>query len=389
MKQGALGEFVQETFEILKTGQDFSELRLVFGASAPWKVKQMLQHVEGVDTDIFDSKIIREVLDSKSERVWCSHDELVENERDFLPERGCVVPVPINDAVTTCLLLGRSELQSDFVSADLSKIRTFAEIMGMAITQACLRQVRDQDQKSLREFELATGIQRNLLPIRTPACVPHYDVCIRHFSAGQISGDYVEFRPLADGSWIGTVIDVMGKGVSAALLAAIYRMAFLTHARQQTPIDEAMRQINNALHEQFGGLTHFITSTIIRIDPKTHLLEQVNAGHCPTMLVRENSDLETMGATGAPLGLFSDTHYTIERKTLEEGDGIVLVTDGCYEWTQGSDFFGWERLENLVCAMEGNGGLLWDELQRMISKHVQTEDRKDDETFFSLKRKRL
>lgn len=390
VKQGALTEFVGHVFDILKTGQDFSDLRLIFSAATTLRVKEMLRSIKEVDQGAMDSILMRRVLNDKIERLWSHHGELDASDRAYYPEQGCMVPVQINEQVSACLLIGRSAGSQAFAASDLSKLRTFAEILGMAITQACLRYERDHHQRALREFELATDIERKLLPIRTPAHVEGYQVCIRHYSADQVSGDYVELLPLADGRWLGTIIDVMGKGVSAALLAAIYRTLFLAHASANpSDLGEMMMSMNRTLSQQFGGLGHFITSTLIRLDVQEHCVEIVNAGHCPAVLIRKHGLIDLLKASGPPLGLFSGASYVSDKRILAEDDSLYLFTDGCYEWHQRSNLFGWDRLVNLAYSMrEGQANAFWERLQKMIAEHVAPSQRKDDETLMCLKRKK-
>lgn len=383
----SLRDFVNQLLQTLRNGQDFDSIRIMLASNAPWFIKRQLSSLRGVEMDSFSSNVLRRSLGKHEEVVWNHVEELTREESEFLNARGCSMPVLINGETAACLLVGRRASAAPFISADLSKLRTFSELLGMVLTEACLRRVRDRDQKALREFEIATDIQRNLLPIRTPVNIPAYDLCIRHNSAEQISGDYVELLKIDKTCWCGAIIDVMGKGVSAALLATMFRTAFITLAGRQEPLEAIMSTLNTILHKQIGGLSLFITCTLIRLNVKTHRIELVNAGHCPSLFLKKNQDMESLDASGPPLGLFASQDYTCDERSMEVGDTLMLVTDGCYEWTEMGEPYGWERFRNLAFAsLPGNPAHFWDYLQRMISANVQREQRCDDETFLSIRR---
>ena len=71
-----------------------------------------------------------------------------------------------------------------------------------------------------REIELASEIQRQILPKGTPE-VPGYELAGWNRPARHIGGDYYDFFRLAHGRSCGLVLgDVSGKGVPAALLVS-------------------------------------------------------------------------------------------------------------------------------------------------------------------------
>jgi sigma-B regulation protein RsbU (phosphoserine phosphatase) len=59
-------------------------------------------------------------------------------------------------------------------------------------------------------------------------------------------------------------------------------------------------------------------------------VELCNAGHLPVLLVR-GSKIQSMEATGLPLGMFCSEKFTIDRIRLNHGDRLVLFTDGIFE----------------------------------------------------------
>jgi sigma-B regulation protein RsbU (phosphoserine phosphatase) len=113
-------------------------------------------------------------------------------------------------------------------------------------------------------------------------------------------------------------------------------------------------------------------------------LEIGSAGHLPAVLLRK-SGVETVPATGVPLGMFSDGQYEIRKTSLEPGDSLILYTDGLSETRNpGGIEYGNERVsrfcagrhsaspEDLVSAYRNDvssfaaGGPLTDDLTLLV-----------------------
>lgn len=383
----SLRVFVSKALDLLQSGHGFDNVRLILSEHASKTIQQQLLNLHGVESHEWLGPTVRKVITMQQERRWHNAHSLDESEKSRLLDHGMAVPIFANNACVATLMVAATAKSPLFGAADLSKVRTFGELVGIAIAQSHLRRERERDLRHLREYEIATDIQRNLLPVRTPVSVEGYRVCIRHHSAGPISGDYCEFAPLPDGSWIGTIIDVMGKGVSAALMGSMYRTAFLSHLRLGSSLEDMLASINQALWEQLSGLTYFITATLVCLEPTSGHLEHINAGHCPSLLLKGKLPAQRLEPSGPPLGLFPKQRYRSSHLQLEPDDVLMMVTDGCFEWEEAGQLYGWERFCTLARgATETEPEVFWCELQHMIDVHVPSKKRKDDETFFYLRR---
>ena len=70
----------------------------------------------------------------------------------------------------------------------------------------------------------------------------------------------------------------------------------------------------------------------------------VNAGHTPGLL-RYNSDISELPATGLPLGLFAASTYEAPTAAVPRGGALLLVSRGVVEATHKKEEFGLERLK--------------------------------------------
>ena len=200
----------------------------------------------------------------------------------------------------------------------------------------------------------------------------------------------MEVRQNSDGEYLGCVIDVMGKGVSAAILAGIFRSQFIAYSlRTRAPLGGFLERCNRALEIQLGDATMFITAYVFRLDPKTNEFAYSAAGHPPALLFRKDGSESQLQSEGPPIGLFEDATYKESSITLDPGDRIVLVTDGLYEWTDGKTIFGWDEMLDWFREHRGEtADVIWDKMnEKMIAARREINiEQEDDETLLILTR---
>ena len=191
------------------------------------------------------------------------------------------------------------------------------------------------------DLDLATRIQKGLLPpchVRTQ----HWDAHYLYEPAGPVGGDYCELlTPCDDGSLFFAVGDVAGKGVAASLLMTHLSAIFRSLLSLRFPIAEVMARANRLFCESTTG-SQYATLACGFTTPNE--IEIANAGHCRPLLLRRGG-AERLEPAGVPLGLFCGAEYPVFRATLDEGDTLVLYSDGVTETEDpdGNDF-GEERL---------------------------------------------
>jgi serine phosphatase RsbU (regulator of sigma subunit) len=187
------------------------------------------------------------------------------------------------------------------------------------------------------DLELARDVQRGFLPQRLPA-VAGYEFFCHYESAYEIGGDYYDFIPLPvsqDGSPRVAILlgDVAGKGVVAALLmaklSADARFCILT----EPDLAAAVTRLNS-LMLQSGISDRFVTLVAAILDPGSHTVTLVNAGH-PSPLIyhgvtRTVAEAISNDIAGLPLGV-DDFEYTSCQVSLAPGDSILAYTDGVTE----------------------------------------------------------
>jgi sigma-B regulation protein RsbU (phosphoserine phosphatase) len=204
-----------------------------------------------------------------------------------------------------------------------------------------------------RELELAREVQERLFPQTHPpiAGLDYAGACRPALGVG---GDYYDFIPLSD-TGLGIAIgDVSGKGMPAALLMATLR-AFL-HGQtlhSMTDLADVMVNLNRLVYES-SSANRYATFFYAQYDASTRVLEYVNAGHNPPLIFRtpgDRHDVLRLETGGPVIGLMPDCSYSQGSVTLEEGDVLVLFTDGISEaMNAAGEEWGEERLAQVIGA---------------------------------------
>jgi serine phosphatase RsbU (regulator of sigma subunit) len=198
------------------------------------------------------------------------------------------------------------------------------------------------------ELEVARQIQNNLLRQSWPD-VEGVGLQAHCYAARQVGGDFFEvyIHPQGD-VWL-AVGDVSGKGVPAALFMASGISILRRELAQETsPEPEVvMRNLNSIMSDDLFSTNCFITMVLARYTPQSRQLVYANAGHVYPLvwshpLVIEQQTLpETnlkvepnyLSTRGVPLGILRSWNAQAGTLTLNQGDILLLISDGITEAT--------------------------------------------------------
>lgn len=204
-------------------------------------------------------------------------------------------------------------------------------------------------------MSLAAEIQWSLLPPLTMV-TPQVALAGILEPAYDVAGDSFDYA-LNDNILHVAVIDAMGHGLDAAVLATVAIGAYRHARRADVGLADLYMFMDTAIDKQFGP-DHFVTAQMMRLDIRTGHLQWVNAGHPAPLLIRDYRVVQTLESPGTlPVG-FGGAIPQISDQALSRGDRILFFTDGLIEEHRtGEEQFGEERLLDFVdragCAGEG------------------------------------
>ncbi|HSR51610.1 MAG TPA: SpoIIE family protein phosphatase [Acidobacteriota bacterium] len=239
------------------------------------------------------------------------------------------------------------------------------------------------------ELKKAGQIQRALLPRRLPF---HSELQLAGFCHPSliVGGDFFDVLPLGSNRLALVVADACGKGIPAALLVAQIQAILKIEALRGSSIGEMMELLNRYLHE-FSSSENFVTLFYAQFDLAGGRLRYVNAGHNPAVVCRAEGGAELLGATGFPLGMFARAGHTVESIVMDEGDSLMVYSDGLTEARnpQGEEF-GLKRLRQALADNRAKpAGEVVESIGARLESFHQAGWWQDDRTLLVMKRPRL
>ena len=203
---------------------------------------------------------------------------------------------------------------------------------------------RDADELN-RELNAARQIQLRLFPERRDLD-PRIEIAADNVPAVGVSGDYYDFQLIGPGRVLFILADVMGHGMSAALLMAGVQAIFRTGIQAGWDLQSIDTHINAAVEASGHGET-FVTGIVGLCDLASHSLSLLSAGHpWPSICCRDATHDPVEEACSFPWGSFPGRELTPARLELPPGDwSLVAYTDGLTETPMpGGEQYGAERL---------------------------------------------
>ncbi|MBN2517047.1 MAG: SpoIIE family protein phosphatase [Deltaproteobacteria bacterium] len=205
------------------------------------------------------------------------------------------------------------------------------------------------EQERLRkELEIASGIQKNILPTTAPD-IEGVELAAINIPAREVGGDFYDYVPVDKDHWGLTIADVSGKGMPAAIFMGLSRTIVRASATGNLSAENAIKHANELIcRDSRSGM--FVTLFYAILDSQTKNLTYINAGHNPPFLFREGSSgILVLEASGIPLGVTEDIDIEEQGIHLESGDFLVLYTDGVTEaMNEKEKEFGEDRLKKII-----------------------------------------
>jgi hypothetical protein len=234
-----------------------------------------------------------------------------------------------------------TQIITEPVRVDLMQMaNAFFVLAVFAILSFRFARTSSREERYASEVEAAREVQQYLIPVQLPE-TPGLAIQSVYLPSREVGGDFFQVLPDArDGSVLIVVGDVAGKGLQAGMLATLIVGAIRVAAQFTTEPARILALLNERL--QGRGL---VTCLALKIaaDGRTTL---ANAGHLPPY--RTGREIEIDGAL--PLGAIPGVEYASTEFRLDEGDTLVLMSDGIAEAQDTAGrLFGFQRIEQMLC----------------------------------------
>jgi len=207
-----------------------------------------------------------------------------------------------------------------------------------------------------KEIEIARESQFKLMPLQPPS-VEGVDVYGFFMPSFEVGGDYFDYIVGSNGSANSqvlnmTIADVSGKAMKAAMHAVFTSGLLLSRLHRDAP-ESILREITPTLFTRTDPQT-FITCIIAQYHLDSRKLKVANAGHCLPILKREGkAQFIHTPAPKYPLGVRNAVNYEPMEVQLQEGDFLLLYSDGLPEAVNPEgERFGFENMISLVETLD-------------------------------------
>jgi serine phosphatase RsbU (regulator of sigma subunit) len=228
------------------------------------------------------------------------------------------------------VLLLDTTSKKDYYPNDLRELEALANHVSFAFANAHYHKVELELAKRRHDLVVAAGVVKSFLPERLPE-IQGYEFFAAYEPVVAVGGDYYDFVPLG-GNRLGILVaDVAGHGVPAALVMSRFSAQVQACLPTETDLGNAVRHLN-ALAQPLGNIEKFITMAVLRLDPETHTVTMVNAGHPAPLLVRRSTgaaeEMNPRTCHGPMLGALEKFEYESYQFKLEPGDTLIVYSDG-------------------------------------------------------------
>ncbi|MGW4539484.1 SpoIIE family protein phosphatase [Streptomyces chartreusis] len=233
-----------------------------------------------------------------------------------------VLPLPAKGSVAGVCVVGWDR-PHEFIPEERSLLTATAALVGQALKRA---HAHDAEQ------ELATMLQRSLLPRRLPE-LPGGIAVARYLPARrglQVGGDWYDVIALSEDRVALVIGDVQGHSAGAATIMGQMRTAVRAYAVEGHPPDVVVSHANRLLVGMETDL--FATCCYVELDMEEGTTLIVRAGHLSPLLRHSDGGTEEVQVEGGPpLGILADAEFPLTAVALTPGTVLALVTDGLVE----------------------------------------------------------
>jgi len=182
------------------------------------------------------------------------------------------------------------------------------------------------------QLRLAGLVQQDFLPTQLPN-TERIKWASVFLPAEWVSGDIYNAVRIDEKHLGFYVADVVGHGMPAALLTIFLKQALV----MRTTVDnayhifspaEVMKNLNKKMATQKLSGYQFATCCYCLLNTETLEMTFARAGHPYPVLLRRGQEPKQLEVRGSLLGVFKEAEYSEDKIQLQQGDKILLYSDG-------------------------------------------------------------
>jgi sigma-B regulation protein RsbU (phosphoserine phosphatase) len=240
------------------------------------------------------------------------------------------------------------------------------------------------------EIKQVRLIQKSLLPSKLPE-IKNFSFGATYIPTEDVGGDYYDYIEMSNDFYGFLVADVSGHGIPAAVIMAITRALVHSYTIDIVSSSEVMNMINEILCDNIYT-NDFVTMFYIVINMKTGICNYASAGHHPVLYFDKSKlVVHQLKARGLFLGTFKKIEFEEKELVLDNGDILLLYTDGLVDVQNRSDkFYGIDRLiSKLILFNEMNPQEIVSHILEDVKEFSEGRPYFDDLTMLIIKKEEI
>lgn len=297
------------------------------------------------------------------------------------------VPVMVEDTAIGYMYLDARGSEST-IKHDASAFgRAVGRLLGLTASNLRGKELEIEQHAMQYDLDAAAKAQRLLLPDENGVVgAVSYSMLMR--PGRMVAGDLFGVIELDDGRVCAFLGDVSGKGAGAAIMMATTQSYIHAMFEQMSDLGTIMTRLNRHIANRSTGQFVTMWVGIIKPDPVrgTAEVEFIDAGHGHWMVTQNGSDASRPNYVGSVVvGIDPDIEFTSETFELQQGQRMVLFSDGIVEQTapDTDEEYGMER----AGALLGECNSHQDDVAKLLAgvlDFAQSDDLRDDTTIASV-----
>ncbi len=279
----------------------------------------------------------------------------------------------------------------DFISKPFDGHEIVARVGSLLRIKKYRDELEAHNARLKAELEMARQVQEILMPQNGLVDLAGFQIASHSTPVIEVGGDFFDFWEIEPGRLGLFISDVMGHGVSAALVA-VFMKTVVGEIRDRVGNDPGLllttlnTRFNTAISSQ---MFMFATAFYAVMDLQNETMSCANAGHPHPFLIhrhRGSCEFLSQGVTGKGLGLLPDSIYETANYNFNPCNRMLLYTDGTYELKNpGKEEFGTRRLQETIAQeTEESGVVLVDRLLGALETFRDGNPTDDDLTFVAV-----
>ncbi len=233
-----------------------------------------------------------------------------------------------------------------------SVLQAMAPLVALNISSAFAFNDRPWTTVRTQEMSLAAEIQATIVP--PASCRGNgFAVSAAVEPAYETGGDIFEYS-FDDGRLFLAVLDAMGHGLGASLLASLATAALRRARREGGDLTKILADVDAAIRSRHEG-SAYVSVVVVDLDLSTGKGQWVSAGHLPPLILAEDGLRELTLNPSLPLGMWvtgeeSVAAVPIGEVTLDPDESLILYTDGVIDnlLESAEDSVGQDRFRSAV-----------------------------------------